>query len=249
MDASLLTHAHVRPVSAQGSSVRWRRPVSAGAGAPQRTQSGGLCCCSASQRRLQTRPRLQAARVARLHAAGASSAESDTETVVGILSAGTWEQVTAHVKQLAASGRLTVGVADAGFALLKAVEARGEPQLNLTLQRVLALIGEELNSLHAPPSLRLVEQLCAASEAEWGSIIGGAFALGSLTKAELLRDIDDFLELLADGEADFNARVKQAVDSGTDAEFREAKLATDMRAESRATMSRLRDFCNSNSVL
>jgi hypothetical protein len=186
--------------------------------------------------------------VARLHAA-AGSGESDTEVVVGILSAGTWDQVTAHVKQLAASGRLTVGVADAGFDLLKAVEARNEPQLNLTLQRVLALIGEELNSLHAPPSLRLVEELCAAQEADWGAILSEAFGAGRITKQELIQDIDHFLELMADGEADFNARVKKAVDSGTDAEFREAKLATDMRTESRATMSRLRDFCNSSAVL
>ena len=170
------------------------------------------------------------------------STEADTEVVVGILSAGTWEQVTAHVKHLAATGRLTVGVADAGFALLEAVKARNEPQLNLTLQRVLALIGEELNSLHAPPSLRLVEQLCGAAEAEWGTILASAFAEGRITREELVQDIDDFLEMLAEGEADFTARVKLAVDTGTEAEFREAKQATDMRIEARATMIRLRAF-------
>jgi len=144
---------------------------------------------------------------------------------------------------VAQEGRLTPAVAAAGFALLDAVRAQNtEAQAVLALQSVLELIGDALAAQGAPPTLRLVERLCRASQEDCAAMLREAFDVGTCTREAFLADVDSFLESLDEGQAAFTASMQSVLQSGTREQFQEAKAASEAREEARGKMSSLRDL-------
>lgn len=178
-------------------------------------------------------------------AAGAEySATEDHELVNEILACGTWSAVQEKVRKLAIEGRLTPSVFTAAAGILEECQTRGlDENITRTMESVCNLLATTLQQLNMPPAMRLVGELTQLDPADPSQasqitkMITDAVGAGKVQLAEVVEDLEYFLNTLAEQEGEFNNSIKHVADSGTKEEFDQVLQIVEARRAAQTRMT------------
>lgn len=164
-----------------------------------------------------------------------------------VLNAPSWEKANEAVLRLVAEEKLTEGVLDACWSAIEQSEKQGaEDNVKQTLQNLYQLLVESYQQLHAPPSLRLIEELNALDPVGHPEEVKARLAEvldkpDFLSKDAFFADVKVYLQAMSAQDSEFEEQVAQLGEPTVD-QLVMIKQTRDMRGEAKAQMQAIHDI-------
>eukprot|EP00854_Cymbomonas_tetramitiformis_P010221 gene10221-12092_t len=176
-----------------------------------------------------------------------NTSAQDVSYFYEVLNSPSWEEANEVVLRLVAEEKLTEGVLDACWSAIEKSEQQGAgDEVKQTLQNLYQLLVETYQQLHAPPALRLIEELNALDPVGHPEEVKARLAEvldkpDFFSKDAFFADVNVYLQAMSAQDSEFEEQVAQLGEPTVD-QLVMIKQTREMRGEAKAQMQAIHDI-------